>query len=524
MPIQIIDNFDLSAPKPIDNRFVVGPTSFYTHRDLIPYKYPGMRIWDLNDSIPYVWTGTTYSSENSVAVTGTGTPDRIPKLTLSNVIGDSLITDSGTYVGIGFSLASLASEKLHVNGNIKSDGAAGFIGFGGSITNLNASNIASGTMSLARLSNTSAGSILMSGGAPGSSTSPQWVSSSNVTVGTASRLSTVDDTTSATTHYLSFYSSTSGGSGKVSSTGLTFVPQTGNLYVSGKLGLGIAPGSDKLLVNGTTQLQGATTITGNLSVEGSVAVGAFTNKASITYGVNTARILTIPTLGGNRTFAFLEQAQTFTAVQTFSSQVLLPTGSTASPSISFSGDTNTGIYRPSADKIAFVTAGVRRLELSQGSASDFIFYSPNNVSYCGLSVYTGGYTTWTRTVGSAAEFRFYGHNFVLNIDGPMGGYGSYVNSSDFNLKENIDYNFIYGLETVEKLKPVKFDYKNNNSPTDKNNLGFIAQDLIEIIPEMVSEFDKDGEKTLGIQQDFLIPILVNSIKQLNQRVKDLEGN
>lgn len=103
MPIQIIDNFDLNAPRPIDNRFVVGPTSFYTHRDLIPYKYPGMRIWDLNDSIPYVWTGTTYSSENSVAVTGTGTPTRVPKLTLSNVIGDSLITDSGTNVGIGFS-------------------------------------------------------------------------------------------------------------------------------------------------------------------------------------------------------------------------------------------------------------------------------------------------------------------------------------------------------------------------------------------------------------------------------------
>ncbi len=141
MPTQLIDNFELKSAKPIDNRFVVGSQSFYTHRDDVPYKYPGMRVWDLNDSIPYVWTGTTYSSENNVAVSGVGTIARIPKFTLTTVVGDSLITDNGTYVGIGYANETLAAEKLDVNGNIKSNGVTGFIGFGVSITRINAINI-----------------------------------------------------------------------------------------------------------------------------------------------------------------------------------------------------------------------------------------------------------------------------------------------------------------------------------------------------------------------------------------------
>jgi len=43
MPI-IIDNFSVNNANPIDNRCVVGTTSFYTNKDLIQYKYPGLRI------------------------------------------------------------------------------------------------------------------------------------------------------------------------------------------------------------------------------------------------------------------------------------------------------------------------------------------------------------------------------------------------------------------------------------------------------------------------------------------------
>lgn len=53
---------------------------------------------------------------------------------------------------------------------------------------------------------------------------------------------------------------------------------------------------------------------------------------------------------------------------TFGDDVIIPLGSQASPSLTFSGDTDTGIYSPAANELGLVTGGVRRLHiLSDGS-------------------------------------------------------------------------------------------------------------------------------------------------------------
>jgi hypothetical protein len=74
MPI-IIDHFQINNANPIENRIVVGGTSFYQTRDLIQYKYPGLRTWDLNDNLPYYWTGAEWLSENSTSVKFDNTVD-----------------------------------------------------------------------------------------------------------------------------------------------------------------------------------------------------------------------------------------------------------------------------------------------------------------------------------------------------------------------------------------------------------------------------------------------------------------
>ena len=290
MSIQLVDNFQVNTANPIDSRFVVGPSCFYTHRDLIPYKYAGMRIWDLNDTLPYYWTGTTYSSENTVAITGNGTVARIPKFTLTTGLGDSLMTDDGTYVGIGYANETLASEKLDVNGNIKSNGVTGFIGFGGSITQLHATNVATGTLSLSRLQNDSIGKVLITG-----ASSPQWQNTSQISVGTASYIAVTNDTASATTHYISFFSAVSGGTNKVSSSRLQFVPSTGNLYVSGSLGLGYSSPANKLVVDGS------------ITVGSNVAITGGTNRCwfnSFPLGTNGAYNSGAVQIGGSKQFEF----------------------------------------------------------------------------------------------------------------------------------------------------------------------------------------------------------------------------
>ena len=50
-------------------------------------------------------------------ITGSGTSGFLPKFTAAQVVGNSLIQDNGTNVGIGS--ASLGGHKLHVNGNLR---------------------------------------------------------------------------------------------------------------------------------------------------------------------------------------------------------------------------------------------------------------------------------------------------------------------------------------------------------------------------------------------------------------------
>ncbi len=64
----------------------------------------------------------------------------------------------------------------------------------------------------------------------------------------------------------------------------------------------------------TATITTATVTTGNINT---LTVGTQTNKATVSYTTNTARTLTIPNVGGNRTFAFIDEAQTFSATQTF---------------------------------------------------------------------------------------------------------------------------------------------------------------------------------------------------------------
>ena len=89
--------------------------------------------------------------------------------------------------------------------------------------------------------------------------------------------------------------------------------------------------------------------------------------------------------------------------------------------------------------------------------------------------------------------------------------------SDRRMKENIS-DVENGLDMVLKMKPKHFDYINGQ----KDNLGFIAQDVQEIIPQAVSISD---EKTgmLALKTDFLIPYLTKAVQELSAQIKDLQS-
>jgi hypothetical protein len=93
-------------------------------------------------------------------------------------------------------------------------------------------------------------------------------------------------------------------------------------------------------------------------------------------------------------------------------------------------------------------------------------------------------------------------------------------TSDLRKKENIDYNFDNGIEFILKLQPTKFKFK---TAPDKQRRGFIAQDVLEVIPDLVLG---DGELeggTYGLDYDGILALAVKAIQELQTRITQLEN-
>lgn len=160
MAIYLTESFHLNSNQPFDVRAVVGSQSYYLTKDDILYRYPGLRVWDFSaggDGLPFVWTGATWSSENSVGATianNVGNLNYIAKFfNDSTILTRSLIYDNNTHIGIGLTAGDISPGSLitglHVKGNIKTNN--NFIGDGSQITQINASNITTGLLSLDRI-------------------------------------------------------------------------------------------------------------------------------------------------------------------------------------------------------------------------------------------------------------------------------------------------------------------------------------------------------------------------------------
>jgi hypothetical protein len=90
-----------------------------------------------------------------------------------------------------------------------------------------------------------------------------------------------------------------------------------------------------------------------------------------------------------------------------------------------------------------------------------------------------------------------------------------VKMSDINLKDNVKP-LRYGLTEIKQLRPVTWSWKENH----EEMAGLIAQEAREVIPEIVGPFDNKG--TLGINYSALLPILINAIKELSDKIDRLE--
>jgi hypothetical protein len=101
--------------------------------------------------------------------------------------------------------------------------------------------------------------------------------------------------------------------------------------------------------------------------------------------------------------------------------------------------------------------------------------------------------------------------------------GTITDTSDRRIKKNI--NPLSGsLSKILKLEGKSFNWKDERKGTEQIH-GLIAQEVLEVIPEIVREMPKhEGEKDpiLGITYIDLIPLLIESIKEQQLQIDELK--
>lgn len=121
--------------------------------------------------------------------------------------------------------------------------------------------------------------------------------------------------------------------------------------------------------------------------------------------------------------------------------------------------------------------------------------------------------------------------YVNRIDGTYrgvylltGGTGSWNSYSDARLKKNIvPLANTSILDKLVKLQPVTFNWKDDGDGVPAN-FGFIAQQVQEIFPHVISAGQSNGESFLGMSYTDLIPLLTQGIIDQQRKIESLEAS
>jgi hypothetical protein len=262
------------------------------------------------------------------------------------------------------------------------------------------------------------------------------------------------------------------------------------------LGMNVAPISDRILY-----------ISANLPTTGasqfqSVMNGTVVNAATTIYGmyvgnnsnvnVTNSYAIYIETTGGSGTITNkygIYQASSGDK-NYFAGNVLI--GTTTSTSGVFklevgNGTSDTRIYCNSSDAFALAVA----------RSSNSIFY---------LGADTSGNGIFSNSSGTA----------ISNINRTT---GTYTATSDVNKKKDFESSTI-GLNAILGLKPTLYRMKSDDTEGNKE-LGFIAQEVKDFIPQAYVENDNEENKFIGLNYNAIIPVLVKAIQEQQAQIQAL---
>ena len=117
----------------------------------------------------------------------------------------------------------------------------------------------------------------------------------------------------------------------------------------------------------------------------------------------------------------------------------------------------------------------------------------------------------TRSSGTTAERMRLINTGALHVINDVVAFSS--TPSDQKLKTNVK-DIEYGLDTIMKLKPKQYDWKKD----DRHDIGFIAQEVEEVIPEIVKDNEWFDDKIKTMDYEKLTAVLIKAVQEQQQKL------
>jgi hypothetical protein len=264
---------------------------------------------------------------------------------------------------------------------------------------------------------------------------------------------------------------------------------------------------------GGTETQKMTILSG-----GNVGIGVTSpsNKLDVNGNIEASRII-LPTAGtgGAGTVTTPAGKLDIRSDSTWSnSAIIARTTTNANPVLAF--------YRPTGSAATsypwWLEANGSNFHIKTGSAANI---GSESVS-AKVTITSGGGVSINST--TALGYYLYVNGAAAKSTGT-----TWINTSDERTKENIQ-NYTKGLNDIVQLQPRVFDYNGKGSTEkSKENIGLIAQEVIDVYPEAIGTFkakldETDAKETDIYNLDFhsISISMINAIKELNEKVKILE--
>jgi hypothetical protein len=312
------------------------------------------------------------------------------------------------------------------------------------------------------------------------------------------------------------------------------VYKNGNTYIQGNLGIGTSNPSQKLELagSGSSIFLNSTASNTILFNNSGYAPPAFTTRS-----VGTKIVLYPQISSSSSDYAFGIEANTLwysipNAVS-FASHKFYA-GTTELMRIRGDGNVGIGFANPEA-----------KMEITVGNGDRFAFYGSTDNTLVLQTLLDNQPLSTYGTYGANSENRLVlqplvgrvgigitAPTHVLHINGVGRSTSStWATSSDMRVKDKI-INIENSLLKILQLNPVSYQYSSEYveqyTGYEGNYFGFLAQEVKNILPELITETsEKVGDKTIEdfllLNQGELIPVIVGAIKEQQQQIESYKS-